>query len=300
MGGRMRRQGCRRGAFFMTDEQEPNAVRENPRAIDRQQWDRRQWLLTALAMAVALVLLGIALRLWGMDAYVFLTDEQALEDLVLRMGVWGPLVLILFNVVQIVVAPVPGYMVQLAAGYLYGPLWGGIYAAIGVLLGAMTAMWLARTLGRPMARLLVGESRLARWESVTHSDSVWVWLLLLLGPVGDVPYLLAGLSRVSYLTIFLITLFIRVPSVFLSSAIGGGAVPLVWFFVVVGVAGVILLVGLRYKSAISAWYERTLNRQVEASLPSSIASPSSSSVPALESNPDESHSYQERSLEETL
>jgi len=240
---------------------------------------RGRWAVTLLALVVALVLLGVALWLWGGDAYTFLTDEQALEAIVIKAGIWGPLALILFNVVQIVVAPIPGYVVQLAAGYLYGPLWGGIYAAVGVLLGAMTAMWLARTLGRPVARLLVGESRLARWESVTHSDSVWVWLLLLLGPIGDVPYTLAGLSRVPYLTIFLITLLIRVPSVFLSTAIGGGALPVFWFFVVAGVAGLILLIGLRYKQPIVAWYERAVHNQVDATttLP----------VPVLDSSLDE-------------
>ncbi len=241
-----------------------------------------RWGVTALALIVALVLLGVALWLWGGDIYSFLSDEQALEAAVVKAGAWGPLALILFNVVQIVIAPIPGYMVQLAAGYLYGPLWGGIYGAIGVLLGAMTAMWLARTLGRPVAVMLVGENRLARWESVTHSDSVWVWLLLLLGPVGDIPYTLAGLSRVRYLTILLLTLCVRVPSVFLSTAIGGGSVPLLWFFVVVGVAGVILIVGLRYKTPLEAWYARTLHSH-DAALPQSLPEPQ----PALELSKDD-------------
>lgn len=244
---------------------------------------RGRWTMTVLAMIVAPVLLGVALWLWGSDIYGFLTDEQSLEALVVQMGIWGPLALILFNVVQIVIAPIPGYVVQLAAGYLYGPLWGGIYAAIGVMAGAMMAMWLARTLGRPVARLLVGESRLARWESVTHSDSPWIWLLLNLGPVGDVPYTLAGLSRVPYRTIFIITLCIRVPSVFLSTAIGGGAVPLLWLFVLVAVAGVVLLVGLRYKQPLSAWYARTLRVHGDAALPKPLPAP----LAVLETSQDE-------------
>ena len=61
---------------------------------------------------------------------------------------WGPAALIGINVAQILVAPIPGYVVQAAAGYLYGPLWGGIYGAIGLMIGAMLAMLLARLLGR--------------------------------------------------------------------------------------------------------------------------------------------------------
>jgi uncharacterized membrane protein YdjX (TVP38/TMEM64 family) len=258
----------------MNDESQTIETEQSAGATAAEQrTGRGRWIVTALAGVVALVLGGIALWFWGADIYTFLTDEKALEAIVVRAGVWGPLALILLNVVQIVIAPIPGYMVQLAAGYLYGPLWGGIYAAIGLMVGAMTAMWLARTLGRPVAVMLVGEKRLARWESVTHSDSVWVWLLLLLGPVGDVPYTLAGLSRVRYRMIFLITLFIRVPSVFLSTSIGGGAVPLVWFFVVVGIAGVVLLVGLRFKEPLSAWYERTLRAHANVALPTVLPEP---------------------------
>lgn len=166
--------------------------------------------------------------------------------------------MILVNVVQIVIAPIPGYVVQFAAGYLYGPLWGGVFAAIGILLGSMAAMWVGRTFGRPAVRLMVGEMRLARWESVTHSNSPWLWFLLLVGPIGDLPYLLAGLSHVSYRTIFLITLLVRMPTAFLSTAIGGGALPVAWLGVLVAAAAVVMAVFYRYREPLLAWYERSV------------------------------------------
>jgi uncharacterized membrane protein YdjX (TVP38/TMEM64 family) len=226
-------------------------------------WDKvwyavRQHTRKIMLGAAALLLAAVALWAWGEPLWRLLTDEQALEALVEQAGIWGPLALIAANVVQIVVAPVPGYVVSLSAGYLYGPLWGGIYAGCGVLLGGMAAMWVGRTFGRPFVRAMVGEQRLARWESVTHSDSPWVWFLLLLGPVGDLPFLLAGMSRVSYLTILLITLVIRVPSVFVSTAIGSGAIPAVWLVLLLAAAAVVMLVALRYRAPLAAWFERTV------------------------------------------
>lgn len=148
MGGRTGWQGCWLGKNTMIDEQqtidEQQAVKE-PVAIETERMNgsagRRRWSVAA-ALVIA-PLSGVALWLWGSDAYHFLTNEQALEDFVVRAGIWGPLALIFFNIVQIVIAPIPGYMVQLGAGYLYGPLWGGVYAVIGMLAGAMVAMWLA-------------------------------------------------------------------------------------------------------------------------------------------------------------
>lgn len=197
------------------------------------------------------------------DLWYLLNDEQAIEQFVVSLGVFGPLALIVLNTAQIIVAPIPGYVVQLAAGYLYGPLWGGIYAAIGQLAGAMIAMWLARTLGRPIAARLIGRQRLDRWETVTHSDSVFVWFLLLLGPVGDLPYALAGLARVSFLTIFLLTLLIRVPSAFVSTAVGSGALPVP---LVIALATVLVLVGLtllRYRVQVSDRMEQMIKSRAQ-------------------------------------
>ena len=61
-----------------------------------------------------------------------------------------------------------------------------------------------------------------RWESVTHSTSTVVWFFMLLGPFGDAPYYLAGLSRVSFVKILIITSILRIPSVFFAAAAGGG------------------------------------------------------------------------------
>lgn len=225
-----------------------------------KEWTQRGWLLALIVFGLAA--LGVAGWLWGATIWNFLTDEEMVQSLVVRAGAWGPLVLILLNVLQIVIAFIPGHVVQLAAGYLYGPYWGFLYAAIGLLVGAMAAMALARFFGRPVAKWMIGETRLQQWEKVTHSDSTWVWTLLMIGPIGDIPFVLAGLSSVSFTKIFLLTLFVRVPSAFLSTAVGGGLIPYYWMVAVVIVAAVVALLALHYKSSIDAWFDRTVSGRI--------------------------------------
>lgn len=236
---------------------------------ERVRRNRRSILLALIALAAV----ALGAWLWGDDVVHLLSDEAAVEAMVTRAGVWGPVALIALNVVQIVVAPVPGYVVQLAAGYLYGPLWGGIYAGIGILLGGMAAMALARTFGRPLAHMMFGAERLARWESVTHSESPWVWFLLFLGPIGDLPFFLAGLSRVSYLTVFLVVLVVRVPTAFLSTAIGAGALPIAWLGGLVLAAAVVALLLHAYRAPLAAWYERNVKRAARRAARSEPAEP---------------------------
>ncbi|MDQ3248269.1 MAG: VTT domain-containing protein [Chloroflexota bacterium] len=202
--------------------------------------------------------LGWLVWRFGPDFLRLARDEQALEAFVLQLGWLGPVALVLFNVIQIVVAPIPGYMVHAAAGFLYGPLWGGIWGSIGVMGGAMAAMWLARTFGRPLVERMVGSARWNFWEKFTHSDQTLVWLVLMLSPFGDLPYFLAGLARVTFGKIALLTLLLRVPSVFIVAAIGSGAIWFSWWqitvlaVIVVGLA----LLFLRYQQPLLRWLQQ--------------------------------------------
>ena len=103
-------------------------------------------------VAIALVALAVGL-LWGPDLYRLLADRQVVQAWVAGFGPWGPLASILLNIVQVLLAPVPGQTVGLVNGYLYGVGLGTLYSLIGVQLGSALAMGLARTFGRPLVVL---------------------------------------------------------------------------------------------------------------------------------------------------
>lgn len=193
-----------------------------------------------------------------------INDQGQLQRFIDQLGWFGPLALILLNALQIIIAPVPGYIVQAAAGFLYGPLWGGIWGSLGLFLGAMTAMSLARRFGRPLVQKLVGAGELTRWEQVVHSDSSLVWIVFLLGPTGDLPYHLAGLARVSFVTIALITLCIRVPSVFVAAAVGAGAVTLSWwqFALLIAALSLLILLFVRHQARVTNWFEQQIQQRL--------------------------------------
>lgn len=226
-----------------------------------------KWLVAGIVAIMVIALLWFGPQLWQLAQ-----DQAALESWVAGLGWWGPLALIALNAIQIVIAPIPGYVAQVAAGFLFGPFWGGLWASMGLLIGSTIAFWLARFYGRPLAGRLVGEERLAQWEQIGHSSSTLVWLVLLLGPIGDLPYFLAGLARVSFVKIFVITLVVRVPSAFVVAAAGAGIVLLTWWqiaLLLVALLGLLLLF-FRYQEQIVRWSDRYVQRRVERKLPSNV------------------------------
>jgi uncharacterized membrane protein YdjX (TVP38/TMEM64 family) len=216
------------------------------------------WMIIIGVLAVALA------RTVGPQIWAIVQDEVALEAFVAQLGVWGPPALIALNAAQIVAAPLPGYVMQIAAGYLYGPVWGGVYGSIGLIIGAMLAMTLARSFGRPLVEQLVGAGRLERWERVTFSTNTLVWFAILLAPTGDLPYFMAGLARVSFAKILLLTLVIRVPSTMVVAAAGAG----VWLLpgwqlaIVLAALGIATVLLIRYQERLLALVDRRVQRQL--------------------------------------
>jgi uncharacterized membrane protein YdjX (TVP38/TMEM64 family) len=111
----------------------------------------------------------------------------------------------------------------------------------------MVAMTAGRSWGRPMVQRLIGEVNLKKWEYMMHSDSPMLWGILLFSPIGDVPFLLAGLACVRFRTIFVLTLITRVPIAFAAAAVGAEAFHLMWWQLMLIVVAFVLPLGFLYR-----------------------------------------------------
>ena len=209
---------------------------------------------------VAVIAVGALVVRYNREVLAFLGDEAAIQAWVIRLGPLGPLGVIALNAIQVIIAFIPGYVMQLVAGFLYGWPMGAVYATIGMLIGGVIAVTLARIFGRPLVIRMVGEKRVDRWERVARLDSLALWFILMLAPFGDVPYYIAGLTSLAIWKIIAIAAFVRTPSVILAVLVGSGAVSWrsPWVIGAFAVMFVIALIALRYQSHIERWVDETL------------------------------------------
>ncbi len=167
-------------------------------------------------LAPLMMVIGSGILIWWFwtPLTTLLGDLDSLRGLLANLGAWGPPALVALSIVQVLVAPLPGYPIVFVSGLLYGTWWGAIYANIGLLLAGMIAMGLTRRFGRPLAERFVPTERLQRIERLFSSNSVWLWFLILLIPTGDFPYFAAGLSRVTFRNFFIALCLARLPFTF--------------------------------------------------------------------------------------
>ncbi|HEY2291371.1 MAG TPA: TVP38/TMEM64 family protein [Thermoanaerobaculia bacterium] len=121
------------------------------------------------------------------------------------LGVWGPVVFILGYAVA-TVAFVPGSLLTLAAGAIFGLVKGTTYTLIGATLGASAAFLVARYVARgAIERRIAGNARFAAIDRAVGREGFKIVALLRLSPIFPFNLLnySLGLTKVGFLPYFL-------------------------------------------------------------------------------------------------
>lgn len=147
--------------------------------------------MTLLAGVIALGLLVVVGRTVGGSVPVFAQWVQGL-------GAWGPLAFIAGYVVA-TVAFIPGSLLTLAAGAIFGVPRGVAYVLAGATLGSIAAFLVSRYVARrAIERRVAGNARFAAIDQAIGAQGRRIVLLLRLSPV--VPFTLLnyalGLTQV--------------------------------------------------------------------------------------------------------
>lgn len=145
---------------------------------------------TVLKVVLVLVAVGL-LFYFGRQATPYVKDfTQWVNDL----GVWAPVVFIVGYIVA-TVAFVPGSILTLAAGAIFGLLWGTVYVFIGSTIGACLAFLISRYLARGwVEKKLEDQPRFQAVDRAVGREGGKIVALMRLAPVFPFNLLNYGLG----------------------------------------------------------------------------------------------------------
>ena len=173
------------------------------------------------------VLVGVIMFLaWPFIADVF--TEGGVDRLVERVRNAGPLgVLMLLGIqfLQIVVAFIPGEVVQLAAGLMYGPVGGAAIVLLGCVISSSVIFLLVHKLGAPFVQGMVSTEHMEKFkkfEETGRLDIVVFVLFLIPGLPKDVFTYLVPLTDMPYKRFIALTTIGRIPGVVASTYAAAG------------------------------------------------------------------------------
>lgn len=232
--------------------------------------DRRspvRWWVWLVA-GVLLVGLVAALIVWWQPVYGFLSDTEQVRAWVERLGAWGPLAIILLEVLQALLVVIPGQAIEAVSGYLYGPWLGTLFCMIGIATGSLITFSLSRRFGRPLALRLVGQQSMARLDDLVRRGGALFFFLIWLFPFApdDLAVVAAGLTPMPTRQFLILMILGRIPGIFVSVLVGANVArirPVWWAVLLVGIAIAALVLwrwGGRIQESVLGFIEQVSER----------------------------------------
>jgi uncharacterized membrane protein YdjX (TVP38/TMEM64 family) len=152
----------------------------------------------------------------------FYSSKRALHEYLKSFGAYAPLAFVAIQVLQVVVAQIPGELTGVLGGYLFGTWLGFVYSTVGLTVGSILAFLLARGLGLPVVRRVVSDEVYRKFDFVSRAGGELVTLVCFLIPGFPKDYLcfLLGVSRLPWGTFLVLSTLGRMPGTWLLSIQG--------------------------------------------------------------------------------
>ena len=187
-------------------------------------------------------------------------DQNVLRLWIDAHPVASAVIMIIICAIQVIIAFVPGEVVEIAAGYAFGAWWGAALCVIGITLGSVIVLLLAKRFGRKLVESFYPREKLESIPILNDAkkrNAIVAVLFLIPGTPKDLLTYIIGLTEMSIPLYVLLTTLSRFPSVIMST-LGGEAMgeqkwmSAIWFFIIAGVVsglGYLLFLYIKKKTS---------------------------------------------------
>ncbi|MBO5415814.1 MAG: TVP38/TMEM64 family protein [Clostridia bacterium] len=193
--------------------------------------------------------LSCILAIWG---FIWLktnfSDTDAFKAFVEKNYFLSAIALILICALQVIIALIPGELIEIAAGYAFGAIPGALICLTGITLGSVCVLLLARKFGRGFVESLYPREKIDSLPILRDPKKRNIFTILLFlipGTPKDLVTYIIGITEMSIPLYLIIATFARIPSIIMST-IGGDALgdnKFVYALVAFIISGVVSLIG---------------------------------------------------------
>ena len=186
-----------------------------------KKYNRLQTTIKILSLIILILLLSVFSYL----IYRLISDKETFEAWLSQYGNMSRLIYIMIVALQVILALIPGEVLEIAGGYIFGTIEGTILNLLGATIGSILVFLLVRRFGKPIVHTFFSEEKLSqlRFLQNTKKRNLLLMLIFILpGTPKDLLCYFAGLTNIKTSLWLLICSLGRVPSV-ITSTIGGAA-----------------------------------------------------------------------------
>ena len=211
-------------------------------------------------MVLVGILFGDTLRQWLADTYALISDRERVSALIRFFGPGAPLVFMALQILQVLLAPVPGEMTGLLGGYLFGAFKGFFYSTIALSLGSMLNFGIGRALGERYVRSWIPREKFKRYDLLLRQKGLLVIFSLFVFPgfPKDWLCLFLGLSTMPLRVFVFLAAVGRIPGTLLLSLQGHYLFEQNYLLLggLLALSLLVVLVAFHYRDGLYEWAER--------------------------------------------
>ena len=184
---------------------------------------------SAVKKILKIISLSLAIGVIALVSYLLYrltADKDAFEAWLLQYGEMSRLIYIAIVALQVIFALIPGEVLEIAGGYIFGAWEGTLLNLLGSALGSAAVFFLVRKFGKPLVNVFFSENKLSKLRFLQESkkrDLFFMTVFILPGTPKDLLCYFAGLTAMKTQFFLPVSSLGRLPSV-VTSAIGGSAI----------------------------------------------------------------------------
>ncbi len=229
--------------------------------VQSEKLKKRRYIVLGIVVIILVVFFSTS---FGRQAITQISrvfsSQDELQEYVEGYGILAPLIFLLIQIIQVIIAPIPGNVTTLAGGAIFGVWEGFLYGAIGIFVGSIIGYWLARFFGKPLVVKLVGNETYNKYSDTFFGRSFIVLLTVFLFPFfpDDALCLIAGVSKIKFGLFTILVVIGRTPGILLSSYIGAGVIKLaLWQWVVIGIISISLItLSIKFGEKVEIYFKK--------------------------------------------
>lgn len=213
------------------------------------------WLFLFVSLVICIL---TALGIWA--TYHYFENPGLFRDFVDEHYVEGVLIMLFMFMIQVVLALIPGGLLEVACGYAFGPVAGSIIAVTGIMAGSGLTILLVRKFGRKFAEMFYPKEKLESLPFLQNKrkrNALVFFIFLLPGTPKDLLTYVVGLTDMSILSYLLLTGISRTPAIILST-MGGDALGLEKYGY-----GIVFLAALTVVSIIGVFIYKKIHKKTK-------------------------------------
>ncbi|MGI6151027.1 MAG: TVP38/TMEM64 family protein [Christensenellales bacterium] len=137
---------------------------------------------SVLKFIILVILVGVAVGVaWYFRDTIaaVIEDPKGLRDYLQSFGFWGFVIYLGIQIAQVVTIIVPGEVLNVCGGFIYGTPLGFFLSWIGIMVGSVIAFYLSRSLGRDFISRIIPEKQIKKVEELLNSTKGTVGLFVI-------------------------------------------------------------------------------------------------------------------------